>query len=120
MEVLYQEIIVLVLIFFIICFFSVFFFERYRKLGVEEKPKGYLFLVEELFSSADDVIVKTLSKKYSFLATYFFFTFFYITGAGFISSATGLLNPFSEIHLTFSLALITFLMTFFVGIEAKK
>ena len=115
-----QEVIVILLVFLVICSFSVFFFEKYRKLGTEEIPKGYLFLVEELFATSDDMVTKALSKRYSFLTTYFFFVFFYIGGGGFFSSLTGFPNPFANIAITFSLAFVTFMLTFIVGIGTKK
>lgn len=109
----------LFLILFIAISFSLFFYFKIRNKKENETPTGFILLVELLLIQIQNIVVKTLGKKYKKISSYILFLIFYIN-LGNILAIIGLSSPLSNITVVLSLGFITFMGIIFFGFMFKK
>ena len=128
------EFITSVIVMLLIIAFSVFIYFKVKKFDPLEKPKGFMHVCEVVIEFADNQVFKLMGKPFRNYGGYiiavglFIFLGFFIGMVGipnfFQVGASWYLeplpNPFTNLAIPLSIALVTFFLTHFTAIKYKK
>ena len=106
----------LVLTTFLVIVLSLVYWWQVRKKKVDDLPTGFLLLVELVLKGLEDLIKKSLGKKFIKLTPYFFYLLLYINLGNVITLFFGLESPFAFLTVVASLGFVTFLGIYYFGI----
>lgn len=128
------EFITSVIVMLAILAFSIFIYFKVKKFDPLEKPKGFMHVCEVVVEFADNQVEKLMGKPFREYGGYiiavglfvffgFFFgmigipNFFQVGASWYLEP---LPNPFTNLAIPLSIALITFFLTHFTAIKYKK
>ena len=128
------EFIASVIVMLAILAFSIFIYFKVKKFDPLEKPKGFMHVCEVVVEFADNQVEKLMGKPFREYGGYiiavglfvffgFFFgmigipNFFQVGASWYLEP---LPNPFTNLAIPLSIALITFFLTHFTAIKYKK
>ena len=103
----------------ILCILSLIYYKKQKKLTVTEVPHGFVLLVEIYVSFIRNMVREILGPKFDKVCPFFIFLFSYI-GLSNIIGIFGLENPTGSWTVTVSLALMTYIGVWVVGLKFQK
>jgi len=103
----------------ILVILSVVYFVKSRRIKSNEAPHGYVLLVEIAVGFVRNLVVDTLGPKMEKITPYVLYLFAYI-GLSNIIGIFGLDNPTSSLTVTLSLAIVTWVIMWAVGLKYQK
>ncbi len=123
-----------ILVMLVIIAFSVFIYFKVKKFDPLEKPKGFMHVCEIVLEFADNQVGKLMGKPFRNYGGYiiavglFVFLGFFVGMIGipnFLQVGASwylepLPNPFTNLAIPLSIALVTFFLTHFTAIKYKK
>lgn len=92
---------------------------KIKKADINEKPSGLLHVVEILVESIHNLVKTTMGEKNMAFAPYIF-TLMCFLGVANLLGLIGLTPPTSDYSVTFSLAIITFIITQIMMLRTQK
>jgi F-type H+-transporting ATPase subunit a len=109
---------IIVVFLIIIALFSTYAI-KVRKLKDNIAPKGFVLIMQMYFTMIDNLVKQIIGRSSKNITPYIIFLMTYLIVANTIG-IFGLENPTGSITLNISLAFITFLGTFAVGVKYHK
>lgn len=106
----------------VIIFLSILSFivnKKIKEADVREKPTGFLNVIEILVESIHNLVENTMGRKNIKFAPYIF-TIMVFLGLANLLGLIGLTPPTSDYSVTFSLAIITFIITQIMTFKTQK
>lgn len=106
----------------VIIFLSILSFivnKKIKEADVREKPTGFLNVIEILVESIHNLVENTMGRKNIKFAPYIF-TIMVFLGVANLLGLIGLTPPTSDYSVTFSLAIITFIITQIMTFKTQK
>ncbi|WP_084269109.1 F0F1 ATP synthase subunit A [Mycoplasmoides alvi] len=101
----------------LICVFVYYFKLRNQKPDVA--PTGYVLLVQMMVISFENLTVELLGERYRKITPYFLMLMSYITVSNLLA-LVGLSPPTGSLTVTFSMGLITFIGTIYMGFRHQR
>lgn len=103
----------------LICIISYIYYYKVRKMKADEEPRGIVLIVELIIKAVEKIVVDVFGAKYKNLTIYLLYVMGYILIGNWLS-IIGLESQSSMYTITFSMALVTFIGIYFIGIKFQK
>ncbi|PPE06576.1 F0F1 ATP synthase subunit A [Mesoplasma corruscae] len=103
----------------VICAICITYNVKVKGKNKSDEISGYVMIVDMIVSSTENLVVSIMGKKYRSITPYFLYIFFYIF-IGSMISLLGFESPTTSLTITFSMALVTFVMIYYFGIKYQR
>ncbi|MBE4704226.1 F0F1 ATP synthase subunit A [Spiroplasma platyhelix] len=98
---------------------SFIYSRKVKKMKSDDDPRGIVLVVELIVKYIEKMVIEVLGVKYKNLTVYLMYLILYILIGNWLS-IIGLESPASTYTVTLSLALVTFIGIYYVGIKFQK
>lgn len=98
---------------------SFIYSRKAKKMKADDDPRGIVLLVELIVKYIENMVVEVLGVKYKNLTIYLMYLILYILIGNWVS-IIGLESQASSYTVTLSLALVTFVGIYYIGIKFQK
>lgn len=105
------------LLILLVCIFIYYF--KVKKSTPDKAPTGYVLMVEILVTSFENMTIELLGERYKKITPYFLVLFVYISISNLLG-IVGLMPPTSSLTVTFSMGIITFFGTIYMGLKHQR
>lgn len=103
----------------VVCVICITYNVKIKGQNKDKEISGFIILIDMIISSVENLVVTILGKKYRKITPYFLYIVAYIF-VGSMVSLLGFESPTSSLTITFSMALVTFVMIYYFGIKYQK
>ena len=101
----------------LICVFVYYFLLKKQKPNVA--PTGYVLIIQMMVISFENLTIELLGERYRKITPYFLMLMSYITVSNLLC-LTGLTPPTGSLTVTFSMGLVTFIGTIYMGFRHQR
>lgn len=98
---------------------SLIYYLKVKKMKPDDDPRGIVLVVELIIKYIEKMVIEVLGVKYKNLTIYLMYLILYILIGNWLS-IIGLESQASSYTVTLSLALVTFIGIYYVGIKFQK
>lgn len=98
---------------------SYIYYYKVKRMKADEEPRGIVLVVELVIKSVEKIVVDVLGTKYKNLTIYLLYVMGYILIGNWLS-IIGFESQSSMYTVTLSMAMVTFVGIYFVGIKFQK
>lgn len=98
---------------------SYIYYYKVKRMKADEEPRGIVLVVELIIKSVEKIVVDVLGAKYKNLTIYLLYVMGYILIGNWLS-IIGFESQSSMYTVTLSMAMVTFIGIYFVGIKFQK
>lgn len=98
---------------------SFIYSRKVKKMQPDDDPRGLVLIVELVIKYIENLVIEVLGVKYKNLTIYIMYLILYILIGNWIS-IIGLESPSSTYTVTLSMALVTFIGIYYIGIKFQK